>query len=128
MTSGRFLNGGGAAIAACTDTSIHLLVAQEGFLDGEGQLDVVCEQPLCATSRTVARLPGTVADEQVRPHCKRHCSVCLEGQQRSRTATPTAGLSCRLQCAAALGVPDLPPSAGLPGAADGLRSRHHPAL
>jgi hypothetical protein len=104
VTSGRFLNGGGAAIAACTDTTIHLLVAQEGSLDGEGQLDVVCEQPLFATSRTVARLPGTVADEQVRPHCKRHCSVSRRATAQQdrppycRAELPSP-MRCRPRCA-----------------------------
>lgn len=63
VAAGRFLPGGAPAAVAATDTTLQLLVASAGVQEGEGQLEVVCEQPLFASARAVAAVPG---EEQVR--------------------------------------------------------------
>lgn len=57
VEAGAFLPGAHPAVVAATDVTLQLLIAQEGPQDGEGQLEVVCEQPLFATVRGLARLP-----------------------------------------------------------------------
>lgn len=71
LVAGAFLPGGHAAVAAVTDGTLQLLLASEGPQEGEGQLDVVSEQPLFATARALARLPSGGApprEEQVGGH------------------------------------------------------------
>ena len=63
--AGAFL-AGAPALAATTDTTVALLVAAEGAQDGEGQAEVVCEQPVFAAVRAAAALPAGAAGEQVR--------------------------------------------------------------
>lgn len=66
--AGAFLPGAQPALAATTATTVALLVASEGAQDGEGQAEVVCEQPVFAAVRAAAALPAGAAGEQVRAH------------------------------------------------------------
>ena len=70
LCAGGFLPGARPALVAATDATVALLVASEGAQDGEGQLEVVCEQPVFAAVRAVAPLPAGAPGEQV-------CAVAL---------------------------------------------------
>ena len=61
IASGRFLPGGLPGLVATTEDGICLLVASEGHQDGEGSLEIVCEQPLYAAARSLARIPAAAA-------------------------------------------------------------------
>lgn len=65
LCGGAFLPGALPALAAATDAAVVLLVASESAQDGEGQLEVVCEQPVFAAVRAVAPLPAAAPGEQV---------------------------------------------------------------
>lgn len=56
--AGLLLGGGNPAVAAASDTVLQLLVGSAGPGDGEGQLEVICEQQLFATVRALAVVPG----------------------------------------------------------------------
>lgn len=56
--AGSLLGGSCAAIAVAGDTSLQLLAVSAGPGGGEGQLTVVCEQPLFAAVRALAVVPG----------------------------------------------------------------------
>jgi hypothetical protein len=78
VATGSFLPGGLAAIAAATGCNLHLLAASEGSQEGEGQLEVVCEQPVFAAVRAVAAIlpplrghAAATLGQQVRPYCIR---------------------------------------------------------
>ncbi len=73
VAAGAFLPGAQPALAAVTDAAVALLVASEGQQDGEGQLEVVCEQQVFATVRAVAALPACASGEQVRAAAQSGC-------------------------------------------------------
>lgn len=65
LAAGALLPDGGAAVAAATDCTLQLLAASEGGQDGEGALELLCEQPVFASIRALAVVPGG-ASQQVR--------------------------------------------------------------
>lgn len=86
VAAGRLLPGGAPAAAACTDTALHLLVASAGAQEGEGQLEVICEQALFAGARALAVVPAPNV-EQVRTRGEGRSGVWADRHWRLLHAT-----------------------------------------
>lgn len=140
VASGAFLPGGLPAIFAATGSTLQLLVASEAHQEGEGQLEVACEQSVFAAVRAVAAIPHAAYDDaaassgqQVRPlvgSTSADCTVygATTAALWAPNGAPSTGVTavcrqlCRCHCCCCC------LSAGLSGPAHRLWLPVHPAI